>query len=106
LAALLSSRGFDVLCIASKERVEWQQGRSIRIRSKEFGDFEASVRFDTSCRYSLGLLLVTCKSPNLKEAIPRVEFDPKIVVPLLNGIGHYELLKARFPGSKVIPATI
>jgi 2-dehydropantoate 2-reductase len=49
----------------------------------------------------VGLLLVTVKAPDLKDALERI--DPEalsegVVVPLLNGLEHMDLLRARFPG--------
>ena len=47
------------------------------------------------------LLLVAVKAPYLAEALERIEPDAVangVVLPLLNGIEHVELIRARLPG--------
>jgi 2-dehydropantoate 2-reductase len=44
----------------------------------------------------LALLVVAVKEPALEAALERVEADPGLVVPLLNGLEHMEPLRAHF----------
>jgi 2-dehydropantoate 2-reductase len=52
---------------------------------------------------------VTTKATHLKEALkrlPEASVDDSIVVPLLNGLDHVELLRRRFGPTTVLPASI
>jgi 2-dehydropantoate 2-reductase len=51
--------------------------------------------------HPVSLLLVTCKATQLEDALQRVEpeaVSSAVVLPLLNGLEHMELLRERFDG--------
>ncbi len=52
------------------------------------------------------VLWVATKTYQLQTALASVEALPKIVVPLLNGVGHIAVLRSRFGHDHVVPATI
>jgi 2-dehydropantoate 2-reductase len=51
----------------------------------------------TELHEPVDLLLVTVKAPSLDDAIARVQAPAGVVVPLLNGIEHMEVLARAFP---------
>ncbi|MFF4605726.1 ketopantoate reductase family protein [Streptomyces sp. NPDC001339] len=109
LAALLSRAGHRVLCIAGEETVRALRHDGIRVRSGPFGDFTAAVEADTALREPVGLCLVTVKHTALDAALDRIApqlLDDALVVPLLNGIEHMDVLRARYGGRRVVPAVI
>jgi 2-dehydropantoate 2-reductase len=69
-------------------------------------DAETCLRLDAVERLNepVELLLVTVKAPGLDDAISRIEVEPDVVLPLLNGLEHVRTLRARF--SNVLAATI
>ena len=54
------------------------------------------------------VLWVTVKATQLEESLGAITAPAlfRAIVPLLNGIDHLNLLRARFGGDKVVPATI
>ncbi|MDQ3378733.1 MAG: ketopantoate reductase family protein [Actinomycetota bacterium] len=49
----------------------------------------------------VSLLLITVKAPYLADALERIEpeaVEHAVVLPLLNGLEHVEIIRARFPG--------
>lgn len=107
LAVRLANAGVRTICVAREETagiialagiVLERDGETLTARC------EATERLVTP----VGLLLVTVKAPMLREALDRV--DPAavktgVVVPLLNGLEHMEVLRERFDG-RVAAGTI
>ncbi len=108
LAALFWRNGIAVTCIAKENAKEVISKEGIRIESGFFGDFTAKPRVVTQLDCEPDVLLITTKATTLKQALQRVnpEFTSKaIIVPLLNGIEHMELLRSRY-GKRVVAASI
>ncbi len=52
------------------------------------------------------MLWIATKTFQLDAALAAVEATPKMIVPLLNGVDHIAVLRARFGSDRVVPATI
>src|SRR5213594_2419084 len=52
------------------------------------------------------VLWIATKTYQLKTALEAVQSLPRYIVPLLNGVDHIEVLRARFGRDRVLPATI
>jgi len=52
------------------------------------------------------VLWITTKAYHLQTALEAVRSLPACIVPLLNGVDHVEILRARFGRDRVVPATI
>ncbi len=52
------------------------------------------------------VLWIATKTYQLEAALATVEATPKMIVPLLNGVDHVAVLRARFGRDRVVPATI
>jgi 2-dehydropantoate 2-reductase len=52
------------------------------------------------------VLWIATKTYQLDDALAVVEVVPKIIVPLLNGVDHIAVLRARYGHDRVVPATI
>ena len=107
LIVRLSLVGVPVICVARPETVGIIALSGISVESP---DGAATVRPEVAeeLERPVGLLLVTVKAPALEEALQRV--DPAsvaegVVLPLLNGLEHMEVLRDRFPG-RVAAGTI
>jgi 2-dehydropantoate 2-reductase len=73
------------------------------------GSFSAPVGHTASVAEPFDVLWVTVKATQLDSALRSVVANPDrlgAVVPLLNGIDHVALLRARFGHDRVVPATI
>ena len=108
LAGILVKEGFCVTCITSDASVEIIKQKGLRIESKAFGDFTVYPKVAAKLKSEPDILFVTTKATTLKNALERV--DPclvgnAVVVPLLNGIEHMQVLRSRY-GDRVVAATI
>jgi len=73
------------------------------------GTFSVPVDRATSVAAPYDVLWITVKATQLESALRSVSVDPGqlgAVVPLLNGIDHVALLRARFGHDRVVPASI
>ena len=52
------------------------------------------------------MLWIATKTYQLQTALEAVQVSPGCVVPLLNGVDHVAVLRARFGHERVVPATI
>ncbi len=107
LAVRLSLAGVPVVCVARPETVGIIALSGIAVESP---DGAATVRPEVAeeLERPVGLLLVTVKAPALEEALERVDpaaVSEGVVLPLLNGLEHMELVRRRFPG-RVAAGTI
>ncbi|MER6051890.1 2-dehydropantoate 2-reductase [Streptomyces sp. NPDC001793] len=109
LAALLSRAGHRVVCIAGDETARTLRQSGIRVRSGQFGDFTAAVEADTVLRTPVDLCVMSVKHTSLDSALDRVPprlLADGVVLPLLNGVEHIEMLRARHGARQVVPAVI
>jgi 2-dehydropantoate 2-reductase len=84
-------------------------GGVVHVESALLGDFEAEVPAAATLERPVDVLWVTTKATQLQdglEGIPEGAAANAIVVPLLNGLDHVELLRARFGSTAVVPASI
>jgi 2-dehydropantoate 2-reductase len=105
LAAGLLQGGADVVCIARPATAEVLRSHGLALRRGQTVD-TVWPRVEPELHEPVELLLVTVKAPALEAALERVATTPRAVVPLLNGIEHLETLRARFPESGVVGASI
>lgn len=96
LAALFSSKGYDVFCVSREETRDEIAKRGISIESSVFGDFTSHPKAVSHLSVPVDILFITVKSPFLSAAlrlVPRSYVEHAVVVPLLNGIGHREYIR-------------
>jgi len=106
VAAALHRAGEDVAVVAREATAEWINGNGITVSSVLLGDFVARPPATASLAEPVGVLLVTTKATTLQEALGRIEAEPALVVPLLNGIEHVQTLRERFGPARVAPGVI
>ncbi|OGM93683.1 hypothetical protein A2935_01520 [Candidatus Wolfebacteria bacterium RIFCSPLOWO2_01_FULL_47_17b] len=108
LASLFWKSGERVLCIGKAGDVSAIKERGITIESPIFGDFVARPEIDTELRVPIDILFITVKSSFLKEALRAVNKESiksAVIIPLLNGIGHAEIIR-EILGTSVAAGTI
>lgn len=105
LAAALARAGRPVTIVAREETAELIEERGISLRSVRLGDFVARPRAVARLQDPVDVLVVATKAGALQTALERIEAAPALVVPLLNGLDHLEILRQRF-GSRAVAATI
>jgi 2-dehydropantoate 2-reductase len=109
LAALLARAGDSVLVIAGDETARSIGQGGLRLESRSFGNFNVPVRAATQLAEPIDAIFVTVKSNQLSEGIQRVPagaLGEALVIPLLNGLDHVDLLRTVYPASSVVAATI
>jgi len=99
LAGLFCKEGHDVFCIARPATVSKVKQQGLYIESSVFGNFVANPSIDEKLTVPLDILFITLKYPFLNEALENI--DPKlvnntIIIPLLNGVGHREIIRSHF----------
>jgi 2-dehydropantoate 2-reductase len=105
VAALLDRAGIAATVVAREETAAVIGRQGLEVSSVRFGEFIARPRALTRMEADHDVLIVATKAAGLTPALERIAGAPGLVVPLLNGIDHLELLRARF-GSAVVAATI
>ncbi|NNH70518.1 2-dehydropantoate 2-reductase [Nocardia uniformis] len=109
LAGLLARAGNRVICLAREETAAALRVDGIRVRSGQFGDFTADVEAVTELREPVDACVVAVKHTALDTALERVPpsaLGDGLLVPLLNGVEHPALLRARYRPDRVAPAVI
>ncbi|MEU5592777.1 2-dehydropantoate 2-reductase [Streptomyces sp. NPDC020298] len=109
LAALLSRSGHRVICLAREATAGPLRGSGIEVRSRQFGDFTATVEADTELREQVDACLITVKHTTLDAALTRVPpavLGDALVIPLLNGVEHPATLRARYRPDRVAAGVI
>ncbi|MGB9113493.1 MAG: 2-dehydropantoate 2-reductase [Acidimicrobiales bacterium] len=108
LAGVLARHRDAVVCIASTSTCEQLRTAGISVRSQLLGDFTVNVDATSTLQAPIDVCLITVKATQLEtalERVPRGALGDALVVPLLNGIEHLDLLRERY-GASVVPATI
>jgi 2-dehydropantoate 2-reductase len=106
LAAALARAGNEVTVVARDETAESIARDGIRVKSVRLGDFEARPAALEALEGPVDALLVAAKATGLEAALARVAgLDPRIVLPLLNGLDHLDLLRERY-GTRAVAGSI
>ncbi len=109
LAGILARDGAAVTCVAGPATVAVLARDGLRVESGQFGSFTARVRAAERLAEPVDVCLVTVKATQLESALDRLPADvvgDAVLLPLLNGIEHLDLLRRRYPSATVVPATI
>ena len=81
----------------------------LTVESEALGDFEAPVRVADTPDERFDVVWITVKATALETALRSVSPESLgggVVVPLLNGVDHVELLRERYGAERVLPGTI
>jgi 2-dehydropantoate 2-reductase len=106
VAAALARAGDDVVVVAREPTAEAIASGGLEVRSVALGNFTARPRAVASVTEPVEVLIVAPKATGLRESLERVAALPELVVPLLNGLDHMELLRAHFGPERVAAGAI
>ena len=106
LAAALRRADAPVVVVARESTAEVINDRGIEVRSVRLGDFVADPVAVRVLDEPTDVLIVATKAGGLDEALDRVDVLPGLVVPLLNGLDHVAVLKARYGEDRVCAGSI
>jgi 2-dehydropantoate 2-reductase len=104
----LARAGHPVTLLVRPGRAE-QYPERLSVQSRALGSFEAPVEVAERLGEPPDVVWITVKATALEaalDAVPPEELGDQVVVPLLNGIDHVELLRGRYGAERVLPWTI
>jgi 2-dehydropantoate 2-reductase len=109
LAALLARAGDSVVVLAGESTARAIGERGLKLQSSRFGDFDVPVDSAVELQTPVDACLITVKATQLDAALERVPAQAvgnALLVPFLNGIDHVARIRALYPSSDVVAATI
>jgi 2-dehydropantoate 2-reductase len=106
LAGVLSRAGEEVVVVARERTAAIIEERGLRVESVTFGEFVTRPRAVTALREPVAALIVATKATGLARALERIEAEPAVVLPQLNGLDHLAQLRERFPRESVLAGSI
>jgi 2-dehydropantoate 2-reductase len=106
LAGALDRAGTEVIVVAREPTVAAIAQRGLRVHSLTLGEFTARPRAVAQLEEPVHALVVATKAAGLEPALARIGTDPALVLPLLNGLDHLGLLRARFTPEQVLAGAI
>jgi 2-dehydropantoate 2-reductase len=106
LAAALERAGNETVVVARAATAATIAEHGLRVRSVNLGEFIARPRAVERLEEPVDALIVATKAIGLDEALERIAIDPQLVLPLLNGLDHLQLLRARFAATSVLAGSI
>lgn len=105
VAAALVRAGVHTTVVAREETVAVIAEEGLRVSSVRLGEFVAKPAATARLDDDVDVLVVATKATTLEPALARVVGEPGLVVPMLNGLDHLPVLRARF-GPRAVAATI
>jgi 2-dehydropantoate 2-reductase len=106
VAGALDRAGTDVVVVARDSTAQVIAGRGLRVDSVSLGKFVARPRATERLQEPVDALIVATKASGLQAALERIAVQPKLVLPLLNGLDHIAVLRERFGTGAVLAGTI
>jgi len=104
IGTALASLGEDVTMVVRPEKVGSYPERLTLERPG--GAITAPARAVAKLTETVDVLWIATKTFQLAEAMQAVKQEPRMMIPLLNGVDHVEWLRRKFPNVEVVPGTI
>ena len=104
IGAVLASFGEEVTMVVRSERLTSYPANLLLERSS--GPLTVPAKVVATMTEPVEVLWIATKTYQMETALEAVEDLPGRVVPLLNGVDHIAVLRARFGNASVVPATI
>jgi 2-dehydropantoate 2-reductase len=106
LAGVLDRSGTEVVVVARPSTVATIAADGLRVSSVTFGEFVSRPAAVPLLEEPVDGLIVATKAAGLEEALERIPGEPRVVLPLLNGLDHLAILRERFPADSVLAGSI
>src|ERR1700761_7709855 len=106
LAAALARAGEPVTVVAREAAAELISRCGLTVESRRLGSFSARPSTVPVLSQPAPVLFIATKAVGLEQSLARIEAEPELVVPLLNGLDHMGLLRDWFGPERVAAGTI
>jgi 2-dehydropantoate 2-reductase len=106
LAGALQRGGEEVTVVARESTAAVILERGVQVQSVILGDFTARPAAVALLEEPVDALIVATKATGLEPALERIDVEPPVVLPLLNGLEHLAVLRRRFPADTVLAGAI
>ncbi|HEY2398593.1 MAG TPA: 2-dehydropantoate 2-reductase [Solirubrobacteraceae bacterium] len=106
LAGALDRAGTEVVVVAREESAAAISAHGLLVRSVTLGEFVAHPAAVERLDGPVDALIVTTKAAGLEPALERIAVEPPLVLPLLNGLDHLQVLRERFRPGSVLAGSI
>jgi 2-dehydropantoate 2-reductase len=106
LAAALARAGQEVVVVAREPTAAKISADGLNVQSVRLGSFVARAPAVGRLETEVATLVVATKATGLAESLQRIAVPPRLVVPLLNGLDHMEVLRRHFGAQRVAAGTI
>jgi 2-dehydropantoate 2-reductase len=106
VAGALDRAEESVVVVARESTAATISEHGLRVDSVMLGDFVAHPRAVARLEELVDVLIVATKAAGLTSALERIDAQPPLVLPLLNGLDHIAVLRERFPPETVLAGTI
>ena len=90
-AILLKKAGYEVF---SNKKIK-QEKILIKLSSKYYGNLSASIKINKTLN-NVDIIFICSKFPYLTKNIKNLNNNKAIIIPFLNGLSHFEILKKKF----------
>lgn len=104
IGTVLGSLGEEVSVVVRAEKLAGYPGELTLERPS--GVVRAPAKAVAALTEAVDVLWIATKTYQLSSALEVVKVSPRCVVPLLNGVEHVAVLRARFGDAAVVPGTI
>jgi 2-dehydropantoate 2-reductase len=109
LGAVLARAGHRVVYVARPDTATTLNSGGLSVRSAQFGEFRMPATAVPRLAGPADVCLVAVKATSLDAAlagVPARALGEGLVLPLLNGVEHMAVLRARFPAAQVVAGAI
>jgi 2-dehydropantoate 2-reductase len=103
---VLERAGTEVVIVARESTARTIAENGLSVESVMFGELLARPRAVARMEEPVDALIVATKASGLAQALERIATEPKLVLPLLNGLDHMAVLRERFDPATVLAGAI
>lgn len=106
VAGALERAGEPVVVVAREQTAAHIDAYGLNVTSVLLGEFRVRPRAVSALDKAPDALVVATKAQGLEAALQRIGAQPRLVLPLLNGLDHIDLLRRRFGDEAVAAGSI
>jgi 2-dehydropantoate 2-reductase len=106
IAAALARADVKIVVVAREPAATALTLTGVSVRSAALGNFVAHPGVVAELTEPVDVLMVATKAAGLEAALDRIHTEPRLVVPLLNGVEHLRVLRERFGADRVVAGVI